>query len=73
MSRKPQIRKHLGIFLGAQLIFEEHLKVITAKVNKTIVPLQKLQNVLPIPALMTIYKDFLRPNLDYTHAIYDEA
>ena len=29
-------QKHLGIFLNAWLIFEEHLKVITTKVNKTI-------------------------------------
>ena len=34
VSQSPY-QKHLGIFLDAQLTFEEHLKVITAKVNKT--------------------------------------
>ena len=28
-------KKHLGIFFDVRLTFEEHLKVITAKVNKT--------------------------------------
>ena len=28
-------QNHLGIFLDAQLTFEEHLKLITTKVNKT--------------------------------------
>ena len=36
MSRKPTAyQKPLGISLGAQLTFEEHLKVITTKLNKT--------------------------------------
>ena len=47
-------QKHLGIFLDAQLTFEENLKVITTKVSKTIGTLQRLQIVLPRPALMTI-------------------
>ena len=29
-------QKYFGIFLDARLTFEEHLKVITTKVNKTI-------------------------------------
>ena len=36
-------QKHLGIFLFALLTFEEHLKVITTKVNKTMGVLGKLQ------------------------------
>ena len=61
------------MFLDARLTFEEHLKVITAKVNKTIGLLQKLQKILPRPALMTMYKAFVRPHLDYGDIIYDEA
>ena len=38
-------QKHLGFFLDAELTFEEHLKVITNKVRKTIRLLQKLQNL----------------------------
>ena len=72
VSQSPY-QKHLGIFLDAQLTFEEHLKVITAKINKTIGLIGKLQNILPRPALMTIYKAFVRPHLDYGDVIYDEA
>ena len=72
VSQSPY-QKHLGILLDAQLTFEEHLKVITTKVNKTIEVIRKLQNILPTPALMTIYKAFVRPHLDYGDVIYDEA
>ena len=33
----------------------------------------KLQNVLPRLALLTIYKSFIRPHLDYGDIIYDKA
>ena len=49
------------------------MKVITTKVNKTMGLLRKLQNILPRTALMTIYKAFVRPHLDYGYVIYDEA
>ena len=49
------------------------MKVITTKVNKTMGLLWKLQNILPRTALMTIYKAFVRPHLDYGYVIYDEA
>ena len=61
------------MFLDAQLNFEEHLKVITTKVNKTIGLLRKLNNIWPRPALMNIFKIFVRPQLDYGDVIYDEA
>ena len=61
-------QKHLGIFRDIQLTFEEHLKVITTKVNKTIELLRILKKNLPRPALMTIYEA-----LDYVDIINDEA
>ena len=71
-SQSPY-QKHLPIFLDAQLTFEEHLKVVATKVNKTIGRLQKLQNILPRPTLIIIYKAFVRSHLDYGDAIYDKA
>ena len=62
-------QKHLSIFLDAQLTFEEHLKVITTKVNKTIGLLPKLQHFLPRSVLMIIYKAFVRLHLDCGNAI----
>ena len=35
--------------------------------------LRKFQQVLPRPSLITIYKAFIRPRLDYGDVIFDEA
>ena len=43
------------------------------KVNKTIGLLRKLQNILVRPALLTLYRKFVRPHLDYVDIIYDQA
>ena len=55
------------------MTFEEYLKVITTKVNKTIGLIRKLENGLLRLPLMTIYKAFVRPHLDHGDVIYDEA
>ena len=54
-------QKHLGGVLNNRLSFEDHLKTILNKVNKTIGLLRKLHNILPRSALFTIYKSFIRP------------
>ena len=59
--------------LDRKLNFEEHLSKVESKVNKTIGIIRKLQNVLPRSALITIYKSFIRPHLDYGDKIYDKA
>ena len=41
--------------------------------NKSIVLSRKLQTILPRPTLLTIYKAFIRPHLDYGETIYDQA
>ena len=35
--------------------------------------IRKLQPIIPRAALLTIYKSFLRPHLDYGDVIYDRA
>ena len=47
--------------------------MILNKINKITGLLRKLQNVLPRSALLTIYKSFIRPHLDYSDIIYDQA
>ena len=59
--------------LDKKLNFEEQLKKVESNVNKTIGIIRKLQNVLPRSALLTIYKSFIRPHLDYRDIIYDKA
>ena len=43
-----------------------------AKAMKGIVLLRKLQSILPCLSLLTIYKSFMRPFLDYEDVIYDQ-
>ena len=47
-------QKHLGVVLDNRLSFEDHLKMILNKVNKTIALLRKLYNILPRSALRII-------------------
>ena len=67
------LQKHLGMFLDSKLNFSEHLKTIFQKTNKTIGLLRKLQTLLPRAPLITIYKSFIRPHLDYGDMIYDQT
>ena len=65
-------QKHLGMHLDKKLNFEEHLSKVETKVNKSVGIIRKLQNVLPRSALLTVYKSFIRPLLDYGAIIYDK-
>ena len=60
-----QLQKHLGLFL--------HIQCILIKTHKIIGMIKKLQPIIPRAALLTIYKSFLRPHLDYGDVIYDRA
>ena len=66
-------QKHLGIILGSKLTFENHLKMVTTKINKTIRLLRKLQNLLPRTALITVYKTFVKSQFDNSDILYDQA
>ena len=49
------------------------LKVSAKKISKTVGLLQKFQGILPRTSLITIYKLFARPHLDYGDIIYDQT
>ena len=66
-------QKHLGVTLDLKLTFEEHLLNVFKVVNRTIGLMRKLQSVLPRITLVTIYKAFVRPHLDYGDILYDQA
>ena len=66
-------QKHLGMLLDNKLDFQGHLKSILNKVNKTIGLLRKLHNTVPRLSLLTIYKSFKSPHLDYGDIIYDQT
>ena len=61
------------MFLDFKLNFQEHFEKLLNKVNRTTEILQKLQNTIPRPSSLTIYKSLIRPHLDYGNAIYDQA
>ena len=68
-----QLQKHLALFLDPKSSFDEHIQCILIKTRKIIGLIKKLQPVIPRAALLTIYKSFLRPHLDYGDVIYDRA
>ena len=70
---QSKTQKHLGLVLDNRLLFEEYLTAMGAKVSRTIALLCKLQHILPRHALITIYKSFIRPYLDYGDILYDKA
>ena len=47
--------------------------MVSGKMCKTRGLLRKLQNLLPRAALITIYKAFSRPHLDYGDILYDQV
>ena len=65
-------QKHLGLVLDSKLNFNEHIESRISKCNKIIGLMKKLSQILSRKSLLTIYKSFVKPNLDYTNIIYDK-
>ena len=60
-------------FLDSNLEFRELIQNIFNKVSKTIELLNELQKILPMLTLITIYKSFTNPHLDYRDTMYNET
>ena len=67
------VHKHPGMLLDNKLSYKHHLKFVLNKIKKTIGLLRKFQQILPRQSLITIYKSFIRPHLDYGDIVYDRA
>ena len=63
---------HLGLILNSKLNSNEHIESKITKCNKIIELMKKLFLTLSRESLLTIYKSFVRPNLDYANKIYDK-
>ena len=63
--------QHLGIHLDEKLNFILHVKKKNSKANKGVGDTKKLNNTLPRKALLTLYKSFVRPHLDYGDILCD--
>ena len=66
-------QKHLGLILDNKLNFNEHLKGVLDKISKTVGLIRKFQPILPRFSLLTIYKTFVRPHLDYGNMTNDQT
>ena len=62
---KADSQNYLGLDLDLKLSFDIDIKTVLTKVNRTIGLLRKFQQVLLRPSLITIYKAFIWPHLDY--------
>ena len=65
-------QKHLGTHLDEKLNFSHHINEKIAKANKGTGIICKLAHALPRQSLITIYKYFIRPHLNYGDIIYDQ-
>ena len=71
VERTPY-QKHLGLLLDEKLNFKQHVDNAILKINKGISFIKKLRHSLPRKSLLTIYKAFLRPLIDYGDIIYGQ-
>ena len=69
---KTNSQKHLGFVFNNRPWFDEHLKMIINKVNKTIGLLRKLHKALRRSYQITLYKAFVRLHLDFGIIIYGQ-
>ena len=65
-------QKHLRLILDSKLDFNEHIDNKINKCNKIIGVMKRLSLILSRKSLLTIYKFFIRPNLEYADIIYDK-
>ena len=69
---RASYQKHLGIILDEKLNFKQHIDNAILKFDKGISVIKNLRHGLPRKSLITIYKAFLRPLIDYGDIIYDQ-
>ena len=70
--KRNNTQKHVGLYLDVKLNFSEHINEKIKKAVKGINLTKKLSVTLPRSSLLTIYKSFVRPHLDYGDVIYNQ-
>ena len=69
---RQSVQKHLALFFDEKLSFLEHIDVKIKKATVGFNLMCKLNLLLPRTSLLTVYKCFIRPHLDYGDVIYDQ-
>ena len=62
---RSESQKHFGLVLDSKLNFDMYLKGKFSIINNGMALLRKLRHYIPRKPLLSIYKIFLRPHLDY--------
>ena len=62
----------MGLVLDNKLTFKKHIKDKLNKAYFGVGKIKRLCDILPRNYLVTIYKSFIRPHLDYRDVIYDQ-
>ena len=70
--KKYSHHKHLDFVLDSKVDFKFHVDQKIKKCNKLIGLIRRLPVNVPRNALLTIYKSFIRPHLDYGDILYDK-
>ena len=65
-------QKHLGLVLDNKLTFKKHTWDKLNKAYFGVGKIKRLRDILSRDSLVTIYKSFIRPHLDYGDVIYDQ-
>ena len=68
--KSKNTQKHLGLYLDTKVNFSEHINEKIKKSGQKLI--KKLNVTLPRSTLLTIYKTFTKPHLDYGDVIYDQ-
>ena len=62
----------MGLVLDNKLTFKKHIKDKLNKAYFGVGKINRLRDILPRDYLVTIYKSFIRPHLDYGDVVYDQ-
>ena len=63
--------KHLDVLLDKRLAFDRHVEEMNLRANEGIGLITRLRRYLPRNSLLSIYKTFIKPHLDYGDVVYD--
>ena len=66
-------QKHLEVYLDEKLNVNYHIKEKKCKAMQGIGVIRKLSKILPLNSLITTYKSFKRPDIDYGAVLYDQT
>ena len=72
MAEKVKTQEYLGLEPDKKLGFKKHLKDEFAKLIGELKFWKKNERILTRHSLITLYKSFIRPHVDYADIIYDQ-